>query len=118
MTAPHEERSAEEHAVDQHVRRHDSQFVLHQAPDVQQSRLQGATPTAVDAARSATTVTLTYREQDVLTLLGQRLTDAEIAAQLSISPRTVSSHVSSLLVKLGAGNRREATAIAVRRGLL
>jgi predicted ATPase/DNA-binding CsgD family transcriptional regulator len=61
---------------------------------------------------------LTYREQDVLVLLGQRHTDAEIAAQLSISPRTVHSHVAHLLAKLGATNRREAAAIAARLGLL
>jgi DNA-binding CsgD family transcriptional regulator len=61
---------------------------------------------------------LTYREQEVLTLLAQRRTDAEIAQQLFISRKTVSSHVSSILAKLGASNRREAAAIAARAGLL
>ncbi|MCA9879176.1 MAG: response regulator transcription factor [Thermomicrobiales bacterium] len=61
---------------------------------------------------------LTYREQDVLTLLGQRMSDAEIAAELFISRRTASHHVSSILAKLGAANRREARAIALRLGLL
>ena len=61
---------------------------------------------------------LTHREQDVLGLLGQRRTDIEIADQLFISPKTVSSHVSSILAKLGAKNRREAAAMAVRFGLI
>ena len=62
--------------------------------------------------------TLTHREQDVLQLLGLRRTDLEIAEQLYISRKTASSHVSSILAKLGAANRREAAAIAVRTGLL
>jgi DNA-binding CsgD family transcriptional regulator len=72
------------------------------------------TPAAPAAAMAA----LTFREQDVLALLCQRLTDAEIAARLFLSPRTVSRHVGSILGKLGAANRREAAAIAVRQHLI
>jgi predicted ATPase/DNA-binding CsgD family transcriptional regulator len=61
---------------------------------------------------------LTYREQEVLTLLGQRRTDLEIAGALFISRKTASSHVSSILGKLGAANRRDAAAIAARHGLI
>lgn len=61
---------------------------------------------------------LTRREQDVLELLSLRRTDLEIADQLFVSPKTVSSHVSSILAKLGARNRREAAATAVRFGLI
>jgi DNA-binding CsgD family transcriptional regulator len=53
----------------------------------------------------------------VLGLLRHRLTDAEIAQRLFISPRTANHHVASILNKLGAANRREAAAFAARLGL-
>lgn len=55
---------------------------------------------------------LTGREQEVLALLGDRLTNREIADRLYISVRTVESHVSALLTKLGAENRRQLAALA------
>jgi predicted ATPase/DNA-binding CsgD family transcriptional regulator len=61
---------------------------------------------------------LTRREREILRLLCQRLTDAEIAAQLFLSPRTASNHVGSILSKLGVANRREAAALAARTGLV
>ena len=51
---------------------------------------------------------LSSREGDVLRLLAEGMTDREIAAALAISPRTVESHVSSVLRKLGVRNRAEA----------
>lgn len=61
---------------------------------------------------------LTGREQEILALLCQRWTDAEIAEAFFISPRTVNRHVSNILAKLGASNRREAAAIAARQGFI
>jgi non-specific serine/threonine protein kinase len=61
---------------------------------------------------------LTQRELEVLALLACRLTDPEIAARLFLSPRTVEGHVAKILGKLGAGNRREAAALAVRHQLV
>ena len=61
---------------------------------------------------------LTARELDVLRLLAQGQQIKEIAAQLVISERTVKFHVSSILGKLGAGNRTEAVRIAAQQGLV
>jgi predicted ATPase/DNA-binding CsgD family transcriptional regulator len=51
-------------------------------------------------------VEISSREAEVLTLVGQHLSNAEIAARLFLSVRTVESHVSALLRKLGAPDRR------------
>jgi DNA-binding CsgD family transcriptional regulator len=60
---------------------------------------------------------LTPRELEVLTLVAQGLRNAEIAARLVLSERTVDHHVSSMLGKLGVRSRAEATVEAVRLGL-
>lgn len=61
---------------------------------------------------------LTARQLDVLTLLAQGHTNAEIAKQLTMSTKTVSHHVSGTLTKLGASRRGEAAAAAYRLGLV
>jgi predicted ATPase/DNA-binding CsgD family transcriptional regulator len=65
-----------------------------------------------------TVVTLTPREHEVLSLLCQRLTNAEIAERLFLSRRTVEDYVARLLDKLSASNRRDAAAKAARLGLV
>ena len=61
---------------------------------------------------------LTPREDEVLTLLAQGKQNKEIAVELAISERTVKFHISSILAKLGAGNRTEAVTIALQKGLV
>ncbi len=57
---------------------------------------------------------LTAREIEVLHLLGEGLSNAEIAARLFISTKTAGNHVSNLLAKLHLRSRQEAAAYAVR----
>ena len=61
---------------------------------------------------------LTSRQVEVLELLKQGLQNKEIAARLIISERTVKFHVSSIMGKLGAGNRTEAVTVAAQLGLI
>lgn len=60
---------------------------------------------------------LTSREHEVLRLVMRGLQNKEIAHELVVTERTVKFHVSSILMKLGAGNRTEAVAIATKYGL-
>jgi DNA-binding NarL/FixJ family response regulator len=62
--------------------------------------------------------TLTSREQEVLCLIAQGLSDQEIAAQLVISVHTVKSHVHNILAKLQFRHRYEAAQFAVKQGLI
>lgn len=61
---------------------------------------------------------LTRREKEVLQLLSDGATDKEIAQQLCISRRTVKNHVHNILEKLQLQNRVQATAYALREGLV
>lgn len=73
---------------------------------------------------SATIVTepltenLTPRENEVLQLLAQGLTNKAIAHQLGITDHTVKFHVNAIMTKLGAQSRTEAVVRATRAGLI
>jgi DNA-binding NarL/FixJ family response regulator len=68
--------------------------------------------------RREATSTLTEREEEVLALVAQGLSNRQIGERLYISTKTVSVHVSNVLAKLGVSGRAEAVAVATRRGLL
>ena len=60
---------------------------------------------------------LTERETDVLRLIAQGLANKEIAAALVIGEKTVKTHVSNILTKLGVQSRTQAALYATRTGL-
>jgi DNA-binding NarL/FixJ family response regulator len=61
---------------------------------------------------------LSNRESEVMRLVADGLTDAEIAVQLGIRPRTVSTHLTNVYNKLGVRSRTQAVREAQKRGLL
>ena len=83
---------------------------------VRRGRLDVALP---GVARSpGVAAVLTPREAEVLGLLAQGRTNRQVGAELYISEKTASVHVSNIIAKLGASGRTEAVAIAAQRGML
>ena len=61
---------------------------------------------------------LSEREREVLALLAEGLSNAEIALQLTVSISTIKYHVRGIYSKLGAANRAQAVALALRHDLI
>ena len=61
---------------------------------------------------------LTEREREVLALIGEGLSNAEIAGRLVVSPATARTHVSRAMTKLGARDRAQLVVIAYQSGLV
>jgi DNA-binding NarL/FixJ family response regulator len=74
-------------------------------------------PAGPRTATRADPLGLTRREREVLEQICAGHSNAEIAAKLVLSPRTVDHHVSAVLTKLGAPTRGAAAARAARLGL-
>jgi DNA-binding CsgD family transcriptional regulator/tetratricopeptide (TPR) repeat protein len=74
-------------------------------------------PRGPAGATRANPAGLTARQMEVLGLLGQGMTNVEIAERLVVSVRTVDNHVAALLAKLGTHSRREAASRAAELGV-
>jgi DNA-binding CsgD family transcriptional regulator len=79
--------------------------------DALAARLAAALPAPASPAG------LSPREAEVLRLVAEGLTNAQIAQRLYLSPRTVDQHLRAIFNKLGVGNRAAAAAFAVAHGL-
>lgn len=73
-----------------------------------------ANPAGLDAGLDQ----LTAREREVLALLGEGLSNRDLAARLFVAEKTVKTHVSSVLSKLHLADRTQAALFAVRHGLV
>ena len=63
-------------------------------------------------SKQTATASISAREAEILALVGEHRSNAEIGAQLFISVRTVETHVSSLLRKLAVPDRRALASLA------
>ena len=75
-------------------------------------------PPAGDIAAREPLARLSPRERELVTLVAQGRTDAQIAAQLYITVRTVSSHLDRVRDKTGCRRRADLTRLALRAGLV
>ncbi len=78
---------------------------------------QGSKPGSRTASQPDYQV-LTERETEILKLAARGLSNKEIAFELSISPRTIQSHLSSVFGKLGVASRTQAVVAALQRGII
>ena len=80
---------------------------------LQQVRARSTVPQATETVRNE----LSEREIQVLKLIANGKDNADIARELSISPKTVKNHISNILVKLQIENRIQAAVYAVKSGI-
>lgn len=90
---------------------------VHRGEALLHPRVAGAVMAEVSAPRSASMTELTAREAEVLALIADGRTNRQIARELGVAEKTVKTHVSNLLSKLGLADRTQAALYAVRHGL-
>jgi len=88
------------------------------SPTIASKVLQRVRATTEDTALAGSIrAELSDRELEVLKLIANGKDNAQIAAELVISPKTVKNHISNILVKLQIENRIQAAVYAVRSGI-
>ena len=74
--------------------------------------------TAIQARKQSSALNLTDREIEILTSVAKGELNKEIAGRLGLSYQTIKNHMTSILKKLNAGSRTEATCVAIKYGLI
>jgi DNA-binding NarL/FixJ family response regulator len=101
---------------------HAAESAMDRLCDVDGALPTSAAATAGDGATAAPVAPdgrpLTRRQTEVIRLLAEGATNAEIAARLYLSRRTVDNHVAAVLARLGVRSRHDARQAAVAMGLL
>ncbi len=87
------------------------------SPAIASKVLQRLRASEASARRGSTASELSDRELQVLRLIANGNDNAQIAAELHISPKTVKNHISNILMKLQIENRIQAAVFAVRSGI-
>jgi DNA-binding NarL/FixJ family response regulator len=105
----HEQVTSDQVAIDPAVQHHLVDAIAAAPPPATRPATPGAT---------ALPGGLTPREAEVLTLIADGLSNAEIAARLVVSEATVKSHINHLLTKIGARDRAQAVTYAYQHGLV
>ncbi|MEV6130631.1 response regulator transcription factor [Streptomyces violaceusniger] len=88
------------------------------SPNASRAVWQSHPGAAVDDEEAARLGRLSEREQEVLALIAEGLSNAEIGGRIHLSAGTMEDHVSAILTKLRVGSRVQAALLAQRAGLL
>jgi DNA-binding NarL/FixJ family response regulator len=88
------------------------------APSITRRLIKQFAPQPVSPAQRGDLAGLTPRELEVLRLMARGLSNAELAAQLTLSEATVKTHVARILSKLGLRDRVQAVVLAYETGLV